>query len=156
VSSELGEGTTFAVYFPRAAGLVTADMAVPAAMPRGTERLLLVEDESSVRDVAERTLRALGYQVTTATDGVEAQARIEQAGSPYALVITDVRMPRMGGAALAALVEMRWPRQRLVFMSGHADGLMDGSFRNGVTVLPKPFTASELAVCVREALDKPV
>jgi CheY-like chemotaxis protein len=155
VQSQLGDGSVFRVYLPRSAGdLANVAAAVPALMPHGTERLLLVEDERSVREVAERTLRALGYVVTTAGDGLEALAALEAAHGNFALVLTDVRMPRCTGIELAERLHGPWPHLKVVFMSGHSEALLaQGAMRTGIVVLPKPFTASELAVCVRAALD---
>ncbi len=155
VQSQVGEGSTFRVYFPRTAGdVMHVAAAVPALMPRGTERLLLVEDERAVREVAERTLRALGYVVTTAGDGEEAMGILHAAHGNFALVVTDVRMPKCGGIELAERLHAPWPHLRVIFMSGHSEALLaQGAMRAGIVVLPKPFTASELAVCVRAALD---
>lgn len=156
VESKEGEGSTFRVYLPRATGdLAGASPAVPAAMPRGSERILLVEDERAVRDVTERTLRALGYVVTTAGDGVEALATLEAMHGGVSLVLTDIRMPRLGGLELADAVRERWPGLRVACMSGHSEALLGVGSARAATVLRKPFTASELAVCVRNALDTP-
>lgn len=157
VESKEGAGSTFRVYLPRAAGDIAADGAsVPAKMPRGTERLLLVEDERAVRDVAERTLRSLGYVVNTASDGVEALEVLEAMHGGVQLVLTDMRMPRLGGLELADAVRERWPGLRVVCMSGHSEALLANDGARAALVLQKPFTAAELAACVRTTLDSAV
>jgi CheY-like chemotaxis protein len=157
VQSKVGAGSTFRVYLPRSAGHAPhLTAAIPAMMPHGTERVLLVEDEQAVRDIAERTLRALGYVVMTAGDGLEAMDVLTAANGSFALVLTDVRMPRCGGLELADRVRSAWPRLKVVLMSGHSEALLAREVGTGddtLMILRKPFTASELAVCVRASID---
>src|SRR5687768_6916568 len=99
VYSEPGFGTSFRVYLPRvgAAGLAYPPEA-PEGMPRGTETILLVEDEDGVRELASEVLAGLGYRLVTASDGEEALETLRRNGErPIDLVITDVIMPRVGG-----------------------------------------------------------
>jgi signal transduction histidine kinase/streptogramin lyase len=163
VESEEGVGTTFRIYLPRAHG-APEDASAPApaapaaaqAMPRGTERLLLVEDELAVRTIAERTLRSLGYDVIAAVDGQEAIERLESARGAVSLVLTDMRMPRLGGADLAVIVRERWPHVRLIFMSGNAEPQFEGGeLGAGTILLRKPFSGTQLATAIRDELDRP-
>lgn len=157
VATAEGEGSTFRVYFPRVEGSVAPPViAAPPVAPHGSERVLLVEDEQAVRDTVERTLRTLGYSVVTARDGLEALQVLEAEQARIDLVLTDVRMPQMGGIALAEEVRRRWPTLRLVFMSGHSEALVSGApMLAGTMLLRKPFVAAELAVALRGALEAP-
>lgn len=110
--------------------------------------ILVVEDSESVRTLTARLLVAEGYPVVTALDGVEAIEVLER--SSIRVVVTDLKMPRMGGHELAAHVTARWPDVRMVFMTGHPDIL-----RNSVLpgpVLLKPFGLEELAATVRSVV----
>jgi PAS domain S-box-containing protein len=159
VSSVLGEGTTFIIYLPRASAVEAS--AAPAAVdkssvPRGTETILLVEDEMPVRNLARQILTRLGYKVLVASDGVEAievQARHE---GPIHLLISDVVMPRLSGGELARRLHERLPALPVVFFSGYAaDASLDTRFLKGEpTVISKPFTEEELGRTAREALDR--
>jgi PAS domain S-box-containing protein len=156
--SEPGHGTSVKVYLPR------AGMGVPEApaskarvgLPRGTETVLLAEDEEAVRTLVARTLRAQGYTVLEATNGVEALAILEQhAGAPIQLLLTDMIMPQIGGYELAQRAHQLLPGLRVLLMSGYTDNatLQSGTRERGITFLQKPFTPAALAHCVREALD---
>ena len=159
VSSVPGQGTTFTVYLPRAsavegsAGLALVDA---SSVPRGTETILLVEDEAPVRNLARHILTRLGYKVLVASDGIEA---IEvQAGYDGAvhLLISDVVMPRLSGADLARRLLQRLPTLPVIFFSGYAaDASLDMVFpRGGPTIISKPFTEEQLGRTAREALDR--
>ncbi len=157
VQSELGRGTTFRVYFPR------VDQPVDAAArphsgpaPRGTETLLVVEDEPVLRHLARSVLEAQGYQVVVAPNGQEALHMVrDHKGPPIRLVISDVIMPMMGGVAMAEWLKTAHPDLKILFTSGYTDEpIMDhASFHSGVEFLPKPYTPSVLACKVREMLD---
>jgi CheY-like chemotaxis protein len=156
VSSELGRGTIFRIYLPRTHEM--ASQAAPAEqteIPRGHERVLVVEDEAGVRGATVEQLRSLGYDVAHATDGAAALVNLQAARKPYDLLLTDVMMPRLNGKALADAVALRWPKTRIVFMSGYAEDAIvhDGVIDVGVLLLSKPFGKSELAQMVRQALD---
>jgi PAS domain S-box-containing protein len=156
VYSEPGRGTTFKLFLPRTAQ--ASDQATPVekpAMPRGDERVLVVEDEPAVRASIVGQLASLGYDVAQAADGAAGLAAFEAASRPYDLLLTDVLMPGMDGKALAAVVAERWPATRIVFMSGYAESAIvhHGNIDAGVLLLSKPFRKSELARTVRQALD---
>jgi signal transduction histidine kinase len=160
VSSEVGKGTTFRVYFPRVAQEVTVEAKPLEArpLPRGTETLLVVEDESSVRDLAKAVLESQGYKVLTATNGQNAlQVAREHRGSPISLVITDVIMPLMGGKVMAQWLRTTQPGLKVLFTSGYTDDAIarNGVLDPGVEFLPKPYTPATLSRKTRELLDAP-
>lgn len=154
VESAVGGGTTFRIVLPcdREVQPVAA-AAQQAAGAGGHERLLVVEDEPQVRALAVRVLRRYGYTVAEATNGDEA-LRLLTAEPPLLvdLVVTDLVMPLMGGATLAEQAGRLFPTLPFLFISGYSDA--DSMPRAG-TILPKPFTPTELARAVRAMLDSP-
>jgi signal transduction histidine kinase len=159
VSSELGHGTTFKVYFPRIGQSNPAATRPPperSELKRGTETLLVVEDEPSLRHLAQGVLSAQGYQVLTAPNGQDAlRVADEHRGEPISLVVTDVIMPRMGGRAMAEWLQTSSPDLKVLFTSGYTGDAVshDGELDEGIQFLPKPYTATSLARKVRELLD---
>jgi signal transduction histidine kinase/ActR/RegA family two-component response regulator len=159
VSSVPGEGTTFIIYLSRAS---TVDATAGSAsvenspLPRGTETILLVEDEAPVRNLARQILTGLGYKVLVASDGVEALEVQAGHDGPVHLLISDVVMPRLSGGELARRLLERLPALPVVFFSGYAaDASLDPIFSLGKpTLISKPFTAEELGRTAREALDR--
>lgn len=158
VSSEIGKGTVFQIYFPRVERPLdaTARDMYAQPMPRGTETLLLVEDEPSVRHLACSILELQGYNVLRANNGQEGlrMAR-EFKGQPIRLVITDVIMPQMGGKVMAEWLKTIYPDLKILFTSGYTDEAITdhGVFGPGVAFLPKPYTPAGLARKVRAMLD---
>jgi signal transduction histidine kinase len=158
VHSEPGQGTTFKIHFPRIDQPLTV-AAAPAptgSLPRGTERLLLVEDDQSLRIMARRILQAQGYAVLTAANGLEAlQVVNQQQGPPIQLVVTDVVMPQMGGLAMAEWLKATDPALKILFTSGYTDEAIaqHGVLDAGMAFLPKPYTPALLANKVRAMLD---
>jgi CheY-like chemotaxis protein len=156
VYSEPGKGTTFKVYFPRvdeiaAEGVPHSADSLPGV---GTETILLVEDELSIRALAKRVLEERGYRVLEAGSGKDALERIRGEEGQIHLLLTDLVMPDMGGTELASRLEDKHPTIRVLFMSGYTD---DGVVRNGLlgpgrAFLQKPFTPTILARKVREIL----
>ncbi len=159
VESELGRGTTFRIYLPRVEEAVSAVEAAPArAGPsRGSETILLVEDEAGVRELAREILRMNGYTVLEAADGGEGLRIGERHAGPIHLLMTDVVMPRMGGRELAQRLARRRPDMRVLYMSGYTDDatLPHGVIEADTAFLQKPFAAGTLARKVREVLDAP-
>jgi two-component system, cell cycle sensor histidine kinase and response regulator CckA len=157
VASELGKGTTFTVYFPQVdLPLNTAGAVQPGSAPRGTETVLVVEDEPVVRRLAASILGAQGYEVLTAINGQEGlRVAREHKGQPLALVLTDVVMPQMSGKVMAEWLRAIYPQLKVLFTSGYTDEAVaqDGNLERGTGFLPKPFTPGELARKVRELLD---
>ena len=160
VDSEIGKGTTFKIYFPRVdSPMDLAARTTPTAqLPRGTETLLVVEDEPSVRDLAGRVLESLGYKVLSASNGQDAlQMAREHQGPPIGLVITDVIMPLMGGKVLAESLHRTYPDLKVLFISGYTDDAFAQhlTLEPEIAFLPKPYTPGILAHKVRELLDQP-
>ena len=126
------------------------------ALPRGTETVLVVEDEDAVRLIVRRVLRDQGYAILEARDGNEALRVCAQKGDTIDLVLSDVIMPGMGGRELSRALAVSRPGLPILFMSGYNDdGDLTGSGTdNAASVLAKPFTAETLATQVREALDR--
>jgi len=160
VYSELGHGTTFKVYFPRltkAAEVVMTTAEHRTVAPRGSETILLAEDDESLRALGARVLGALGYEVLVARTGAEALKIVAQHKGPIDLIATDVVMPEMNGSQLVEKVLEARPTIRVLFMSGYTDdevmrrGVIDGQ----TAFLQKPFTPDLLAHKVREVLDIP-
>ena len=158
--SEIGKGTTFKIYFPRVEQPldVAARPIQTGPLPRGTETLLVVEDEPAVRHLARDVLEAQGYEVLRAANGQHALlvAR-EHKGSPIRLVITDVIMPHMGGKLMAEWLKATHPNLKILFTSGYMDDAIahHGVLEPGVPFLPKPYTPATLTRKVREMLDTP-
>jgi two-component system cell cycle sensor histidine kinase/response regulator CckA len=153
--SEPGVGTTFKVYLPRVDGIAEeAHPVKPSTTPRGTETILLVEDEDQVRDVARGILTRHGYTVIAARNAGEALLQCEQAGQSIDLLLTDVVMPQMGGLELATRLLALRPDLKVLYMSGYTD---DASLRDLVdgelAYLQKPLTVATLTRKVRMVLD---
>jgi DNA-binding NtrC family response regulator len=125
--------------------------------PRGSETILLVEDEEQVRVLASITLRYAGYTVIEASDGLHALEVSRQHEGPIDLLVTDVVMPRMGGGALAEAMGRERPKTRVVYMSGYTDDdvVRHGVLDTGIPFLQKPFGPDGLAAMVRRVLDSP-
>ncbi len=153
VYSELGRGTTFKVYLPVGGEAPTADEGVAdELMPGGKESILVLEDDDLVRDVVERTLRRLGYEVTVASRPSEAIALARE--TAIDLLMTDVVMPEMTGDALAREIRADRPDLPVVFMSGYTSGVLDLKVGPLDVFAPKPLTAGRIARAVREGLDR--
>ena len=159
VQSEPGRGTTFEVYLPVAErgpeDEETRPEAHAAALPRGSETILLVEDEEAVRDLAREVLRGQGYTVLSARHGAEALLTAEGHGGSIELLLTDVVMPGMSGIELAGRLTALRPDIRILFTSGYAGDRLGHAGPGGVPpdLLQKPFTPETLARRVRQALD---
>jgi two-component system cell cycle sensor histidine kinase/response regulator CckA len=156
VQSAPGQGAVFEVVLPRVEGLVhVLDDEAPALPRSGTERVLLVEDEPTVRAGAVRTLQRYGYRVIEAANGDEALALGHEVLTGIDLLLTDVVMPRMSGRQLAEQVRQVKPGVPVLFVSGYTDDaiIRAPSRAQGVGFLQKPFTPVVLARAVRELLD---
>ena len=157
VDSAPGEGARFSVFLPRAAApdIVASSTSARPELPRGTETILLVEDETAVRMVARRMLEALGYTVREAASAAEALRIVEAEEGRVDLVLSDVVMPEQSGRSLAEQLAARWPRLRVLYMSGYTDDeiLRRGLAEPGSAFLEKPFTAERLSSAVRRVLD---
>jgi len=159
VESVLGRGSVFRAYFPRLqvaaneAGAATARFSLPG----GTEGILLVEDEASVREVAEATLAGLGYKVFTAPSGQAALPVWHTHRDRIALLLTDLVMPEgLNGRELAVRLRQMRPDLPVIYMSGYSRDIAgeDLALKPGINYLPKPFDLSSLARMVRASLDR--
>jgi two-component system cell cycle sensor histidine kinase/response regulator CckA len=155
VYSEVGQGTTFKVYLPRAGGSALHAAAPKRDEAHGRESVLIVEDDDSVRALARRVLDTRGYRVWTCASASEAFEIMEEYGDEMALLITDVVMPAMNGHDLVEQLRKGWPELAVVFMSGYTD---DDVRRHGMVgatdhFIGKPFTPEGFARKVREVLD---
>ncbi len=156
VYSEVGVGTTFKVYFPRTDRAATVSTRpAPPKMLRGTETILLVEDEKQVRAVGSTILRRNGYYVLEASNGEEAVLIARGFKERIHLLLTDVVMPRMSGRLLSEQLAGERPEMKLLYASGYTDDAIvhHGVLDAGVAFLQKPFTAATLLSKVREVLD---
>ncbi|MBN1658098.1 MAG: PAS domain S-box protein [Anaerolineae bacterium] len=157
VYSEVGQGTAFKIYLPRAVDgqPALARRPQPPAAVRGSETLLLVEDDPLVRAMTRDILLGLGYQVLTAGDGVEALQVAEAHPGLIHLLLTDVVLPGMNGRELADRLRSGRPEMRVLYTSGYADSaiVQHGVLAEGMHFVSKPFELEALARQVREALD---
>jgi PAS domain S-box-containing protein len=155
--SEVEHGTTFRIYFPRVreAAELRKQKSIQPESAKGSETILIVEDEEALRELARELLEANGYKVIEAERGETAIRLIENSHNPIDLLLTDVVMPGMGGKQLAKrLLELR-PGLRILYMSGYTDDVINnrGVLPEHTLLLPKPFTRAVLLRKVREALD---
>ena len=154
--SEPGEGTTFKIYLPRVAGLPEPAQApaAPAADCRGSETLLVVEDEEGVRVLVRDYLQMSGYSVLEAGCGDEALRIACEHRGEISLMITDVIMPGMNGRELAERMAILRPAMKVLYMSGYAEAMVfrKGVLEQGVQFLQKPFGPPDLGRKVRDVL----
>ena len=156
IYSEVGVGTTIRMYLPRSGAQAADDiMRAPAALPRGNERVLLVEDDPQVQAAVLAQLTSLGYAVTTAATGVEALDRLGN-GEAFDIVLSDIVMPGMSGPELARAIAGRHPPTRILFMSGYSENAarLRGDLDANARLLSKPFRKIDLAERLREMLDE--
>jgi len=156
VYSELGKGTTFKVYLPRAEEAVAGiEPREGAALRRGSETVLVVEDEAALRALVRGLLEANGYTVLEARNGEDALSVCEQHKGPIHLLLTDVVMPQMSGPELVEHLAPFHREMRVIYMSGYTDDAIvhHGVLGAGKTYLQKPFTPEALARKLREVLD---
>ena len=157
VESEPGRGAAFRIYFPRAAGAAAASGLGehPPLSPRGTETILLVEDETGVRRLSCTILESQGYTVLEAASGAEALEIARSHTGEIHLLATDVVMPGMSGRVLWDRLRALHPGPRVLFMSGYTDDAIarHGVLEPGIAFLQKPFTPFGLAQKVRDVLD---
>jgi two-component system, cell cycle sensor histidine kinase and response regulator CckA len=155
VYSELGKGTTFKLFLPRIDEPVTVEqVVVEQTIARGSETVLLVEDEEPLRFLATTVLEDSGYTVHCAPDAQEATKRVQELGH-IDLLVTDVVMPGQSGSELAALLRRRWPNLKTLYISGYTGDLItqQGVLETGADLLEKPFTKKSLLKRVRAVLD---
>jgi len=156
VESRIGSGTTVNVFLPRVRSQPTLDLIGEQEPPkRGTETVLVVEDEPALLRLTKRSLEALGYTVLAASRPEEALELAAAHAGPVHVLVTDVVLPGMNGRSLAELLLARAPNLKCLFVSGYPDGAMgqSGEVDEDVHFLQKPFTPKALADKVREILE---
>ncbi len=156
VASEPGHGSVFSVYLPYLAAPVKPDPAVepPTRRVRRSGAILVVEDQTDVRQLTCTILRGFGYEVLEAANGAEALALATDYAKPIRLLLTDVIMPGLNGRELAARLAATQPGMKVMYMSGYTDRLMgeNGIIEDSVVFLQKPFTPDRLMHTVERAL----
>jgi CheY-like chemotaxis protein len=157
IYSEPGFGTTAKIYLPAVDEPLEAAKRKPAGerMPRGSETILVVEDEDEVRKLALGILSRQGYRVLDASHGGDALLMMEQTREPIQLLLTDVVMPGISGPDFARRLKFIYPDLKVLYMSGYADNVIfqQGILDHAMAFLQKPFTVERLAGKVREVLD---
>jgi PAS domain S-box-containing protein len=160
VDTQVGQGTTFNIYLPRFGEAVTRPAVqvvdLPPQVARGSETILLVEDEAIIRELTVQILEADGYQVLEAMDGKEALCVAGEHGAPIHLLLTDVLMPGVNGQELADKLRLHHPDMHVLFMSGYDERQTDSEEAEGgdTGFLPKPFSTEVLRRKVRRVLDR--
>jgi signal transduction histidine kinase/ActR/RegA family two-component response regulator len=157
VFSKPGQGSTFQVYLPRVAGTNEPALCLPPAnrQQKGTETVLVVEDQDEVRDFAVQALANRGYSVLQAADGPQALALSERHTGIIDVLLTDVVLPGMNGRELAERFKAMRPGIKLIYTSGYAQDIIAnrGVLLTGAAYVSKPYTADEIALKVRAAIE---
>jgi len=157
VRSEVGQGTTFSIYLPCVKETARPEApTMKEAIARGTQTILVVEDNAGVRQLAARLLRSFGYAVVQAADATAALETMQSSNVPIDLVLTDVIMPDLSGPQLAAKLQALRPGLPVLYMSGYADDFLStrGFGQASGNLVRKPFEPAQLAEQVRRALTK--
>jgi len=156
--SEPEKGTTFKIYLPKVAGDAGSvqEGQAPTDGLKGSETVLIAEDDDALRDLAFKVLKQHGYTVLEASNGEEALVVSEQHEEAIHLMVTDVVMPGMSGRELAERLQSLRPEIKVLYMSGYTDNAIvhHGVLRPGVNFIEKPFTPENLARKVRNVLDE--
>jgi signal transduction histidine kinase len=156
LDTELGRGSTFNVYLPLSAQELPTPKASPGATSnKGTETILLVEDDPAVRAIVSAMLTARGYDIVDAGGGEEAILRFETCERPIELVVSDLKMRGLDGSQTIDRIRVLEPATKVLYMSGYTDDeiIRGGGLRPGTGFIQKPFSGDELASRVRELLD---
>ena len=160
VQSEPQKGTSFQINFPRsdaASPVELADNEASRPLARGTETILVVDDDINLLRAASQALASVGYHVLASSSGADALRRCRRYKGPIHVALSDVMMPGMTGAELGARLKVERPETRVVLMSGHSEKAL-GRLHiadTGTRLLPKPFDSDELVRAVRDVLDVP-
>jgi PAS domain S-box-containing protein len=158
VQGELGVGTTFKIYLPRTESIAKnrTPLSIHSKFPRGSENILLVEDERSLRELGRKILEKCGYTVFEAHDSDSALTLAEEARGPIHLLVTDIMLPGASGCMLAERLRVNHPAMRVLFVSGCIDDadVRQGFDRDAVEFLAKPFTPIVFAQTVRQVIDR--
>jgi len=158
VYSEVGKGTSFKIYLPRVDQLIEkAGAPLPTSeAPRGTETVLLAEDEQDVREVAREFLESGGYTVLEARDGAEALQIAARHSGSIDLLVTDMVMPRMTGQELAGRLQQNRPGLRVIYMSGYSEHAAAEAAQgdSSMRLLTKPFSRTAILRLARQTLNE--
>jgi len=158
VDSTPGVGSTFTIYWPDAGEPAETGRAPESSgsSPRGTETVLMVEDEDSLRELVRKMLQRCGYHVLAAIDAADAMAIERRHDGPIHLLLTDIVMPGLNGPDLAQRLVPHRPTMAVLYMSGfaHFAGTGFGSLSDRTAFIQKPFTSDALAIAVRDSLDR--
>jgi CheY-like chemotaxis protein len=158
VYSEPGKGTTFKIYLPavQPEEIPVAPAETAPASSRGSETVLVVEDQDGLRELIGEALQSAGYHILTAPGAEEALPLAQRHEREIHLLITDVVMRGMNGRELAERLTERRPRIRVLYMSGYTDNVIvqRGVLKPGVNFISKPFRPADLALKVRQVLDQ--
>ncbi len=157
VRSEPGRGTTFEIFLPHinAPAPMSAPIVPAQPVPRGSETLLVVEDDATILSLVSQALARLGYRVLSASDGLAAMERYGDWPERIDLLATDVVMPKMGGRELAMLLTAKRPDLKVLYASGYTEDaiVQHGVLEPGVQFIQKPYTPASLASRIRQMLD---
>jgi len=158
VDSELDKGTTFEIYLPVMLDgeLAHGEVIAEPQVPKGTETILIAEDESSLRKYVSDVLKSLGYKVLEAGDGEEALRISGEHEDVIHLLLTDFIMPGINGRELADTLQQDRPNMKVIIMSGYTDDVIaqHGVLEDGINFLQKPVTVIKMASKIREVLDE--
>jgi len=157
VESDVDRGSTFRIYLPAVLETPVAPVAVVEPdLPKGSETILLVEDEVLVRSLVSKFLHSQGYRVLSAARGSDALQLATEHGSRIDLLLSDVVLPHMNGRQIYERLALSMPTLRVLFMSGYTESIIapHGTLERGCYFVQKPFSLKELARKVREALDE--
>ena len=156
-ASTLDQGTTFHLYYPRVIATTAVAKTQLVRSGKGSERLLVIEDQDSVRTLIVQALKQDGYQVIEAASGEEALRVAASLPEPIQALVTDVIMPHMSGLVVAERLKSIWPGTRVLFMSGYVDATKPGGVEEpGTAFIQKPFLPDDLTRCLRDLLDRPI
>ena len=156
VTSEVGRGTSFTVYFPKSdAVAVVAEARPPVAPPCAAETVLVVDDAAGLRELTRRLLQRLGYRVLMAASADEALRVFEQ-NVAIDMLLTDVVMPGGSGPELTRQLVERRPTLKVIYMSGYTEDaiVQHGVISPGIAFVHKPFTSETLGRKIREVFDR--
>ncbi len=156
-SSERRKGTTFSIYLPRFEGEEDAPAEMKGDLPeKGKERILIVEDEKQILNLAGMYLEQLGYEIMTAHSPEQALPLVETCSGDIHLLLTDVVMPGMNGKEFEQRIRQLKPGIKTLFMSGYTADVIAkrGVVEEGINFIQKPFTMKDLAVSIRQILDR--
>jgi len=158
VESQVGRGTTFHIYLPKIMPRAKAHQHSALPLPSGTERVLLVDDETMLVDMGRQVLTRLGYQVTACTSSVEALQHFQNDPAAFDLVITDMTMPHLTGKELATALLKIKPAVPIILCTGFSETITEETAKRiGIKAfILKPIVMSDLAETMRKVLDSPL